>query len=105
MSNYELFESDPNEANPLHAGSSAWANPALRELYEPTHPETGLTPAEAGSSERQLPMWAYLLLVPPILGAMLSTDAATPAIIRLGWFPALMLAALFVAWRLLRRAS
>ena len=73
MSNSEPMQSDPNDMNPLYAGSSAWADPAIRELYAPQHidpndPRFGHSllnvPAKPVSGEERqiIPAWAFYLL-------------------------------------------
>lgn len=105
VSHYEPRETDPNDANPHYPGSTAWFDPGVQAIHRPWEKkQQEATPMLSQSSE-PLPNWAYLVLAPPVFGAVLATDPATPAAVRWGWFPALVLAALFVAGRLLRRAS
>lgn len=105
MSNFEPNPSDRCDSDPLYPGSTAWFDPGMQRIFRPWEVKSPTAPSEVEESGFRLPMWAYLPLALPVVGAILSTDPATPALVRWGWFPALILAAAFVGWRLLRRAD
>lgn len=87
-----MAPSDPDDLNPHTPGSTAWFDPAMRALHEPA-PIEYQPPETAG-----LPLWPHALLAAPVIGAVLSTDPDTSALIRLGWFPLLLAVCAYLAW-------
>ena len=104
MSNYEPNTPNSHDSDPLYPGSRAWFDPGMQRIFRPWEMKFRAGLHERDERGRLLPLWAYLALVAPVVGAVLATDPAAPTLIRWGWFPALILAAIFIGWRLLRRA-